>query len=560
MKTAGACGCLLFLIIQALGVFSSDIDYIEYLNRTDPTKIQLYEFRREHPNPIGILTTSAGKIVEIRETKTLNSEPYDNSYFVDLLTHWHAERVPERIIYAKAAGAFGYFEVTNDVSKYTKAEVFNGVGKKTPVMVRVSTMLQNRGGTDLARESKGFSVKFYTKEGNLDLLCLNMPVFFLNDPIDFPSLIHALKRNPKPHLYDFNMVYDLLTKRPFSLYGYLWTMSDFGIPNTYRRMDAFAIHTYEINNKFGDRYFVKFNFRTEQGIENLPSDVAEKITVRDPDYYKRDLYNVIEKKQFPSWILEMDVMSLDDIKNIDYNPFDVGRIWKNGTYCTVPIGRLVLNRNPENAYRVAERVAFNPANLVPGIPGPQDLLFKARRQSYREAQIYRLGVNYNKIMVNAPLYSKVYNRDGVAPVRDNMKDAPIYYPNSFSGPVPYVDPGQSNEKLIIYESNAVDLEQPALFYNKILRTDEERTRLAKNIAPTLVGVYPEIQKRLMRLLTLIDHRLGKDVEVLLAKELKKPHPKPPKVLSYSRNLKSQQEFCPMKPDGHNNEDKAIDRE
>ncbi|XP_045449656.1 catalase-like [Melitaea cinxia] len=495
----------------------------EYFNRTDPATRQLCEFKMEHPKPIGILTTSSGKFVEIRESIGLNSDTFSNQYHIDLITHADAERIPERLVHAKGTAAFGYFEVTNDVSQYTKADLFNGVGKKTPVVVRFSTVIQNLGGSDLARELKGMSVKFYTNEGNLDLLALSFPVFFHRDPNDFPSFVHALKRNPKTNLFDFTSQWDFILKKPETLHAVLWLFSDYGIPNGYRKMDAFPIHTFEINNKKGDRYFVKFNFRTEQGVENLPSDIAEAIAARDPDYYTRDLYNAIENKKYPTWKLEMDVMTLEKIKQLDYNPFEVTRLWKKGTYFTVPIGRLILNRNPDNFFRVSEQSAFNPGNLVPGIPGPLDNMFKSRRFSYRDTQDYRLGVNHNRITVNTPLYWKVYDRDGKPPVRDNMKDAPNYYPNSFNGPVPYVDSSRPKERLHVFDVNAVDLDQAAYFYNHYLN-DDQRARLINNTVPTLVPISAYLQRRVIRLLTLTDPSLGRAVENRLLEALEMPSP------------------------------------
>ncbi|CAH2240103.1 jg6357 [Pararge aegeria aegeria] len=473
--------------------------------------------------PIGILTTDTGKLVEIRETITLNSDAFSNSFHEDLQFHFNNERIPERVVHAKGGGAFGYFEVTHDVSKFTKADVLNGVGKKTEVFVRFSSATEQLGGNDAARDIKGLSVKFYTKEGNWDLLCLSTPVFFFKDPIHFPSFFHAMKRNPKTNLIDFSMRWDFVTKQPESLNGFLYLLSDYGIPNGYRKMDAFAIHTFEINNKHGDKYFVRFNFRTEQGEEALTSAEAR---AQDPDYYNKDLYNAIEKKNYPIWKLEMDVMTLNDIKRVDYDPFDVTRLWKKGTYTTVPIGCLVLNKNPDNFFRTVELSAGNPGNLVPGIPGPLDNLFRSRRMMYRQTQVHRLKVNHNRIRINEPLYWKVYNRDGRPPVRENMKDAPNYYPNSYNGPVPYIDPARPKERFTIYERNAVDLEPAAYFYNHYLCDEGQRQRLVNNTAQSLVPVSPYLQQRALRLLSLTDPQLGIRVAECLEEALETPTPAP----------------------------------
>ncbi|CAK1585208.1 unnamed protein product [Parnassius mnemosyne] len=523
----------LFINLQVSGNRFQFASYT-YENKTDPATRQLYEFRKEHPEPIGLLTTSSGYPVEIRDTITLNTDIFSNTFFVDSILHLDHERVPERVVHAKGTAALGYFEVTSDVSKYTKADVFNGIGKKTPVVGRFSSVAQNKGGNDLAREFKGLSVKFYTQEGNLDLLCLNVPVFVLKDPEYFVHFAHASKRNPRTDLFDDTAKLDLLTLRPEMLHGSLWMLSDYGIPNGYRKMDAFAIHTFEVNNRQGEKYFVRFNFRTEQGIENLSSDEAIKISGEDQDYYNRDLYNAIAMKNYPIWILEMDVMTYEDILNLNYDPFDITVLWKKGTYQTVQIGRLIFNENPDNMFRISEQSAFNPGNLVPGIPGPFDNVFKSRRLSYQDTQIHRLGINRNRIEVNCPIYRKAYNRDGYPPVKDNMRDAPNYFPNSFSGPVPFVDASRPKERLWIMESNAVDLEEASYFYNYVLENDEHRDRLANNTVKLLLQNPPFIQRRLINLFYLVDQHLGEQVSNKLYRALKTDITRNPKVLRIPR--------------------------
>ncbi|XP_026757798.2 catalase-like [Galleria mellonella] len=484
--------------------------YHDYVNNTlEPAARQLLDFKLEQAKPIGILTTMAGKPVDIRETTTLNNDaPTSNEYFLDDVMHTTAERIPERAVHAKGTGAFGYFEVTHDVSKYTKADVFNGIGKKTPVAVRLSTGTASKGGNDIAREVKGFTIKFYTNEGNLDFLGLNIPIYFYTDPSLFSPLLHVLKKNPRTNLNDITALWDLVTLKPILLHGLFWRYSDYGSPNGYRKMDGFPIHTYELNNKHGDRYFAKFNFRTEQGLENLTTAEVAAITSQDLDYATRDLYNNIALKNYPSWRIEMDVMTSHDITNVDYNPFDVTRLWKNGTYHTVQIGRLVLDRNPDNFFEAVELSAYNPGSLVPGINSPPDAIFKSRRLIYRDTQNYRLGINHNRINVNAPKYLKTYNRDGVPPVNDNMKDVPNYYPNSFSGPVPFVDESRPNERIIVFESNAVDLESPSNFYKYILSDEGHKQRFIDNIVSSLIPVVPEVREKALKLLTLVDLELG----------------------------------------------------
>ncbi|XP_022828395.1 catalase-like [Spodoptera litura] len=289
-------------------------------------------------------------------------------------------------------------------------------------------------------------------------------------------------------------------------------MSDYGIPNGYRRMDTFPIHTYELSNRHGERHYVRFNFRTELGFSYLTTAEAAAIQALDLDYFTRDLYNAIDSRQYPAWKLEMDVMSLHDIEKVDYNPFDVTRLWKNGTFYTVPIGRLVLNKNVKNHFRDIEQAAFNPANLVPGIPGPVDYLFHGKRIAYRDSHNFRLGRNHNNILVNMPLYAKTYVRDGRPPISLNMRNAPNYYPNSFHGPVPYVDEKRPWKKLRVLESNAIDLAPMWHFYNYILEDEAHRQRFIANIVLTLVPVTPPVVQRVMKLLHLIDQGLSERVK------------------------------------------------
>ncbi|KAJ8723476.1 hypothetical protein PYW08_003388 [Mythimna loreyi] len=501
-------------IIAYLFCLVLNVDSVRYQNVTyQPVERQLLDFKREHPLPIGLWTKNSGDPTEIRDTVTINSDQFNNQLLLDTMLTFDGERIPERVVHAKGTGAFGYFEVTNDVSKYTYADVFNGIGKKTPVVVRFSQDQQNLGGSDLGRGFKGTSVKFYTREGNLDLLSLQTPVYRYRDPILFPLIQHSIRRNPQTHQFDSTAQWDFITLRPEMIHTFFWTWSDYGIPNGYRRMDAFPIHAFEISNKNGERHYVRFNFRTEQGFSALTSAQAAEIQGMDLDYFNRDLYNAIDEGNFPAWKLEMDMMTPHDIQNVDFDPFDVTRLWKNGTFFTVQIGRLVLNKNVENVFRDIEQGAFNPANLVPGIPGPPDFLFRGRRMFYRDTQNYRLGRNHNKIYVNMPLYAKTYVRDGRPPTRLNMKNAPNYYPNSFNGPIPYVDEKRPREKLQVLESNAVDLEPASYFYNHILEDEAHRQRFIQNIISSLVPATPPVVQRGLKLLHLIDRDLGRRVRV-----------------------------------------------
>ncbi|XP_075975239.1 catalase-like [Anticarsia gemmatalis] len=509
MKTIIA--CIALLIFSAKCDKNSLLDNVTAL--IQPAARQLLDFKLEHPVPIGLWTKTSGEPTEIRDIRTVNSDQFNNQLFLDSQLTFDGERIPERVVHAKGSGAFGYLEVTNDVSKYTYAELFNGIGKRTPLVVRFSTAVQSLGGNDLGRELKGMAVKFYTKEGVLDLTCLQTPVYLYRDPILFPFFVRAFKRNPQTSLIDNTARWDMTTLRPILLHNLFWLFADYGVPNGYRRMDAFPIHTYEIANKKGESHYVRFNFRTEQGFSAIPTPQAVVIGGQDPDYYNRDLYNNIELGNFPAWRLEMDVMTKDNLKKVDFDPFDVTRLWKNGTFETVQIGRVVLNKNVENQFRDVEQGAFNPAHLVPGIPGPVDWLFRGRRTAYRDTQNYRLGRNHNKIFINMPLYAKTYNRDGRPPTRWNGRDAPNYYPNSFNGPAPYVDEMRPEKKLLTLESTAVDLEPCWYFYNYVLDNEAHRQRFVENIVLSLNQVTPPVLKRTLKLLYQVDHDLGRRVRI-----------------------------------------------
>lgn len=464
--------------------------------------------------PIGVWTKVTGDPIDIRDTITVNTDIFNNKHHFVFTSHINRENIPERIVHTKGYGAFGYFEVTNDVSKYTTADLFNGIGKKTPVFGRFSTVIQNIGGSDLARETKGLAIKFYTKQGNLDLICLYLPIFLYKDPIEFGQFVHAFKRNPQTRTFDNNMRWDFLTLRPGFLHTLLWLNSDLGIPDGYRKMNIFPIHTYELYNKNSERFYVRFNFRTELGLVNLTN--AQAAAIQDSDYFNRDLYNAIATKNYPSWRLDIDILTKDELTKLDYDPFDLTRLWRRGTYRTVTVGRLVLNRPVDNYFKDVELSAFCPDNLVPGILDPPDIVFKSRKIFYPDAHNYRVGVNSANVRVNAPLYDKNYNRDGKPPVLDNMKDIPNYYPNSFNGPMPYVDESRPTDRLFVLHRNAVDLQPMAEFYNEIVESDAHRQRIADNFAVSLIDVTGDLEKKALRLLTLVDIDLGRRVKSALA--------------------------------------------
>jgi catalase len=353
-------------------------------------------------------------------------------WFLEKLAHFDREVIPERRMHAKGSGAYGTFTVTHDITRYTKAKIFSQVGKKTELFTRFSTVAGERGAADAERDIRGFAVKFYTEEGNWDLVGNNTPVFFLRDPLKFPDLNHAVKRDPRTNMRSARNNWDFWTSLPEALHQVTIVMSDRGIPASYRHMHGFGSHTFSLINAKNERYWVKFHFKTQQGIKNLTDEEAEAIIGIDRESHQRDLYESIEKKDFPRWTLFIQVMREKDAAKCPYNPFDLTKVWLHKDYPLIEVGVLELNRNPENYFAEVEQAAFNPANVVPGIGFSPDKMLQGRLFSYGDAQRYRLGVNHHLIPVNAsrcPFHS--YHRDGAMRVDGNHGSTLGYEPNSY---------------------------------------------------------------------------------------------------------------------------------
>lgn len=422
-----------------------------------------------------------------------------DTVLIDEIAHFDRERIPERVVHAKGAGAFGYFEVTHDITKYTKASVFNTIGKKTPVAVRFSTVGGESGSADTVRDPRGFAMKFYSEDGVWDLVGNNTPIFFIRDPILFPSFIHTQKRNPVTHLKDKDMFWDFISLRPESSHQVSFLFSDRGLPDGYRHMNGYGSHTFKFVNAKNEFFWVKFHFKTNQGIKNLPVAKADEFASTDPDYSTRDLFNAISEGNFPSWTLYVQIMTDAEAEKFRWNPFDLTKIWSQSEFPLIPVGRLVLNRNPKNYFAEVEQIAFAPSHLIPGIEASPDKMLQGRLFSYADTHRHRLGANYLQIPVNCPFRVRNYQRDGPACVTDNQTGAPNYFPNSFSGPI-------HNEKYLestfevkgnVDRYNTRDddnFTQVGIFWNKVLN-EEERNRLAKNIADHLSGASEFIQNR-----------------------------------------------------------------
>ena len=355
-----------------------------------------------------------------------------DTWFLEKLASFDREVIPERRMHAKGSGAFGNFTVTHDISRYTKAKIFSEVDKKTEVFVRFSTVAGERGAADAERDIRGFAMKYYTEEGNWDLVGNNTPVFFLKDPYKFPDLNHAVKRDPRTNMRSAKNNWDFWTNLPEAFHQVTITMSERGIPLSYRHMNGYGSHTFSLISDAGERHWVKFHFKTQQGIKCLTDEEAESLVGRDRESHQRDLYESIEQGDFPRWKMQIQIMTEKDAVNCSFNPFDLTKVWPHGDYPMIDVGILELNRNPENYFADVEQAAFNPANIVPGIGFSPDKMLQGRLFSYGDAQRYRLGVNHHLIPVNkprCPFHS--FHRDGAMRVDGNHGSTLGYEPNSY---------------------------------------------------------------------------------------------------------------------------------
>lgn len=382
------------------------------------------------------LTTAAGAPVADNQN-VMTAGPrgpmlIQDVWFLEKLAHFDREVIPERRMHAKGSGAYGTFVVTHDITKYTKAKIFSEIGKKTDLFVRFSTVAGERGAADVERDIRGFAIKFYTEEGNWDLVGNNTPVFFLRDPLKFPDLNHAVKRDPRTNMRSAKNNWDFWTSLPEALHQVTITMSDRGIPLSYRHMHGFGSHTFSMINDKNERVWVKFHLVCQQGIKTLTDEEAEKITGKDREAHQRDLYESIEKGDYPRWKMFIQVMTEEQALKMPYNPFDLTKVWYKKDFPLIEVGYLELNRNPENYFAEVEQSAFNPANIVPGIGFSPDKMLQGRLFSYGDAQRYRLGVNHNQIPVNAPRCPfNSYHRDGQMRVNNNAGSTLGYEPNSY---------------------------------------------------------------------------------------------------------------------------------
>jgi catalase len=463
------------------------------------------------------LTTGFGKPVDDDLTsQTAGAKGpvlIQNVHLLDKLAHFDRERIPERVVHAKGAGAHGYFEVTQDVTKYTRAAFLSEIGKRTEVFIRFSTVGGEKGSADSERDPRGFAVKFYTEEGNYDLVGNNTPVFFIRDAMKFPDFIHTQKRNPATNLKDADMFWDFLSLTPESIHQVTILFSDRGTPRSFRNMNGYGSHTYMWYNQKGEYFWVKFHFKTEQGIQNFTREEAERMRGSDPDCATRDLYEAIARGDFPSWRLEVQIMMPEQAKDYRFDPFDVTKVWPHGDFPPVDVGRLVLDRNPGNYFAEVEQAAFGPSNFVPGVGPSPDKMLQGRLFSYHDTHLHRLGPNYHLLPINAPKAAvNTYQRDGSMRL-DVNGGGPNYWPNSFGGPAPDPDvavPPVDVEGMAArhpYVLSDVDFAQPGELFRKVM-TDADREHLVGNIVAHLGNAQKRIQLRQAAIFYKVDPDYG----------------------------------------------------
>ncbi len=412
------------------------------------------------------------------------------------MAHFNRERIPERVVHAKGSGAYGTFTVTHDISKYTKAKLFNTIGKETKTFLRFSTVGGEKGSADTERDPRGFALKFYTEEGNWDLVGNNTPVFFVKDPKKFSDFIHTQKRDPYTNCKSATMMWDFWSLNPESLHQVTILMSDRGTPYGYRHMDGFGSHTFSMINAKNERHWVKFHFKTEQGIKNFTDEEAGAMRGTNPDFSQHDLLTHIDKGEFPKWKLKIQVMTEEQAKTYRWNPFDLTKVWPHGDFPLIDVGVLELNKNPDNYFAHVEQSAFAPAHVVDGIGYSPDKMLQGRLLSYPDAHRHRLGGNYEQIPVNrCPFAINNYERDGQMRVDGNQGSAPNYFPNSFDdieADPAYKEPAWDLGTSLAdwYDRNAEGendhYTQPGDLYR--LMDENQKHDLIKNIVHSMKGI------------------------------------------------------------------------
>jgi len=423
----------------------------------------------------------------------------EDHHLIEKLAHFDRERIPERVVHAKGSGAFGYFEVLANVTQWTKARFLAPVGRRTEVFIRFSTVAGEKGSADTMRDPRGFAIKFYTEDGNYDLVGNNTPVFFIRDPLKFPDFIHSQKRDPYTNIQEPDNIWDFFSLSPEATHQFTILFSDRGIPASFRNMDGFGSHTFQWVNAGGEVFWVKYHFKTDQAIKCLTAENAARIAGEDADYHQRDLLRAIDRAEYPSWTLKIQIMPAVEAAKYRFNPFDVTKVWSHRDYPLITIGRIVLNRNPENYFAEVEQAAFNPAHFVPGIGPSPDKMLQGRLFSYGDTHRYRLGANHMQLPVNRPHAAEArnYSRDGAMRSDGNHRREKNYEPNSFGGPqqtgkplwAPIEVDGLTGNHAPEHHRDDNDFVQAGDLYR--LMSEGEKQRLIGNLSASLSRVSRE---------------------------------------------------------------------
>ncbi len=450
----------------------------------------------------GPLTTEAGApVADNQNSQTAGAGGpvlIQDQLLIEKLAHFNRERIPERVVHARGAGAYGTFTVTADVTGYTRAKFLSEIGKETEVFLRFSTVAGSLGAADAVRDPRGFALKFYTEEGNYDLVGNNTPVFFIKDPLKFPDFIHTQKRDPYTGSQEADNVWDFWSLSPESTHQVTWLFGDRGIPASYRHMDGFGSHTFQWTNADGEAFWVKYHFKTDQGIKCLTQAEADELAGRDPDSHQRDLRESIERGEFPSWTVQVQIMPAAEAAGYRFNPFDLTKVWPNEDYPRITIGKLELNRNPRNIFAEVEQSVFSPHHLVPGIGPSPDKMLQGRLFAYGDAHRYRVGINADQLPVNRPhaTEARSHGRDGLMYDGRHGGDR-NYEPNSFGGPFQTGAAlwagtevgGVTGTHPAPAHAEDDDFVQAGMLYR--LMAEEEKGRLIENLAGSLAQVTRE---------------------------------------------------------------------
>ncbi|KAG4423220.1 hypothetical protein IFR04_003586 [Cadophora malorum] len=451
-----------------------------------------------------------------------------DTQLIETLAHFARERIPERSVHAKAAGAWGYFEVTHDISSLTSAPFLNGIGTRTKVLQRISTVAGEKGSADTVRDVHGWATRFFTSEGNQDFVFNDLPVFFIRDPIKFPSMNRSHKRHPRTNVPDNNMFWDFHVNNPEGVHALMHLFGQRGIPASLRHVNAFSVHTYTLNKEDGSYRFVKFIFTPDAGIETLDAATALRLAGEEPDYHIKDLFNAIERDDYPTWTLNVQVIEPEDLADAPIDIFDNTFTWPHAKYPLRPVGKLVLNKNPDNYFQDIEQAAFSPSQMVPGIGPSADMVLQARMFSYPDAARYRLGANYQQLPPNLslnPVYSP-YQRDGAGTINGNYGSDPDYVQSEFepmafrNGAVPVHMQWSGKVQSFATGVTDKDFEQPRELWAIICREGAEGQFL-DNLVPTLLDVVPDLVRKAVALFSRVDEGLGESIAAAVEERKRK---------------------------------------